>query len=144
MLDLDANGVSKFFDGPVYFAGDEYGWGGQCTKPGGNCWTWFPKWSENTWIAPKGDYGTMTFSLKGGPFIKVDQKMIANSGVTNGTYYLDKDAKTISFSGVKPLNIGWDQVFSKGILISLTANAMQIAFKHPTKAEYELYNYISQ
>lgn len=143
-LDLDANGVSKSFDGPVYFAGDEYGWNNQCTKSGGNCWTWFPKWSDNTWIAPKGDYGTMTFSLKGGPYVKVDQKMIANSGVSNGTYYLDKDAKTISFSGVTPLNIGWDQVFTKGYLITLTDNKMQIAFHHPTKAEFEIYNYISQ
>jgi hypothetical protein len=143
-LDLDANGVSKSFDGPVYFAGDEYGWGNQCTKPGGNCWTWFPKWSDNTWIAPKGDYGIMTFSLKGGPFVKVDQKMIANSGVFNGTYYLDKDLKTISFSGVTPLNQGWDQVYTKGWLITLTDKTMQIAFKHPSKAEVEIFNYISE
>jgi len=143
-LDLDANGVSKSFDGPVYFAGEDYGWSHQCTKPGGNCWSWFPKWSDNQWICPKGDYGTMTFSLKGGPFVKVDQKIIANSGIFNGTYYLDKDAKTISFAGVVPLNIGWDQVFSKGRLITLTATTMQIAFKHPSKPEVEIYNYISQ
>jgi hypothetical protein len=143
-LDLDANGVSKSFDGPVFFCGDEYRWGGTCAKPGGNCWTWFPKWSDNTWICPKGDYGTMTFSLKGGPFIKVDQKMIPNSGVFNGTYYLDKDAKTISFSGVTPLNQGWDQLYSKGWLITLTDKTMQIAFKHPSKAEAEIFNYISQ
>jgi hypothetical protein len=143
-VDLDANGVSKVFDGPVYYAGDEIGWAAQCTKPNGNCWTWFPKWADNTWICPKGDYGTMTFSLKGGPFVKVDQKMISSSGVTSGTYYLDKDAKTISFSGVTPLNIGLDQVFTKGTLISLTDKSMQIAFKNPTKAEVEIYNYIAQ
>ena len=86
----------------------------------------------------------MTFSLKGGPFVKVDQKMISSSGVGSGTYYLDKDAKTISFSGVTPLNIGWDQVYTKGVLISLTETSMQIAFKHPTKAEAEIYNYIAK
>jgi hypothetical protein len=144
LLDLDANGVSKFFDGPAYFAGDEYGWNNQCTKAGGNCWTWFPKWSDNTWIAAKGDYGSMTFNLKGGPFVKVDQKIIPNSGVFNGTYFLDKDAKTISFSGVTPLNQGWDQVYTKGWLITLTENTMQIAFKHPSKAEFEIFNYISK
>lgn len=143
-LDLDADGVSKSFASPVYFAGDEYGWGNQCTKSGGNCWTWFPKWSDNTWICPKGDYGTMTFSLKGGPFVKVNQKVTSGSGASNGTYYLDKDAKTISFSGATPLNIGWDQVFSKGWIITLTDNTLQIAFKNPTKAEFEIYNYISQ
>jgi hypothetical protein len=144
LLDLDANGVSKYFDGPVYFAGDEYGWNNQCTKTGGNCWTWFPKWSDNTWIAAKGDYGSMTFNLKGGPFVKVDQKIIPNSGVFNGTYFLDKDAKTISFSGVTPLNQGYDQVYTKGWLITLTENTMQIAFKHPSKNEFEIFNYISK
>jgi hypothetical protein len=144
MLDLDANGVSQIFEGPIVIGGDELGWGFQCTKPNGNCWTWAPKWSDNTWICPKGDYGTMTFSLIGGPFIKVDQKMInPGSGVFNGTYYLDKDAKTINFTGVTPLNIGWAQVWNKGYLMSLTDNAMQIAFKHPSKAEYEILNYIS-
>ena len=144
LLDIDANGVSKYFDGPVYFAGDDYSWSGQCAKPNGNCWTWFPKWSDNTWIASKGDYGSMTFNLKGGPFVKVDQKIVANSGVFNGTYFLDKDAKTISFTGVTPLNQGWDQVYTKGRIITLTADAMQIAFKHPTKAEEEIFNYISK
>lgn len=143
-LDLDAEGVSKSFDGPVFFSGDELRWGGGCLKPGGNCWMWAPKWSDNTWICPKGDYGTMTFSLKGGPYVKVVQKMISNSGVFNGTYYLDKDAKTISFSNATPLNIGWDQVFSKGWLITLTDNKMQIGFKHPSKSEFEVYNYISE
>jgi hypothetical protein len=143
-LDLDANGVCKVFDSPVYFAGEDNIWNGGCAKPGGNCWVWPPKWSENTWICPKGDYGTMTFSLKGGPFVKVDQKMIPNSGVFNGTYYLDKDAKTISFSGATPLNQGYDQVYTKGRLISLTGNSMQIAFKHSTKSEQEIFNYISE
>ena len=144
LLDLDANGVSLVFDGPVYFSGDDLGWGATCTKPNGNCGTWFPKWSDNTWICPKGDYGTMTFSLKGGPFVKVDQKMISASGITSGTYYLDKDAKTLSFSNVTPLNIGWDQLFSKGTLISLTDKSMQIGFKHTSKAEFEIYNYIAK
>jgi len=144
LLDLDANGVSKFFASPVYFAGDDYGWDNQCAKAGGNCWTWFPKWSDNTWICAKADYGSMTFKLQGGPFVAVDQKATANAGVTNGTFYLDKDAKTISFSGTTPLNQGYDQVYTKGTIITLTENTMQIAFKHPTKAEVEIFNYITR
>jgi len=143
-LDLNANGVSKFFESPVYFAGDDYAWNGECAKPNGNCWTWFPKWSDNTWLAPKADYGSMTFNLKGGPFVIVDQKATSNAGVSNGTFYLDKDAKTISFSGVTPLNQGYDQVYTKGRIISLTENTLQIAFKHPSKAELEVFNYISK
>lgn len=144
LLDLDANGVSKVFDGPMYFGGDELIWGSQCSKPNGNCWTWAPKWSDNTWLCPKGDYGTMTFSLKGGPFVKVDQKMISTSGITSGTYYLDKDAKTVSFSGVIPLNLGKDQVYAKATLIALTDKSMQMAFKTPSKAEVGIYNYIAK
>jgi hypothetical protein len=143
-LDLDANGVSKFFASPVYFAGDDNIWAGGCAKPGGNCWGWDPKWSDNTWICAKADYGSMTFNLKGGPFVKVDQKATSGAGVFNGTFYLDKDAKTISFSGVTPLNQGYDQVYTKGRLISLTENTMQIAFKHPTKSEQEVFNYITK
>jgi hypothetical protein len=144
-LDLDANGVSKVFTSPLYFGGDELGWGLECTKPNGNCWTWFPNWSDNKWICPAGDYGTMTFSLKGGPFVNVDQKVIAASGVFNGTYYLDKDAKTLTFNGVKPLNIGrGDLNFSKGVLLKLTEGSMQIGFKHVTKTEFEIYNYIAK
>ena len=142
LLDLDANGDSKVFDGPVIFGGSDLGWNMQCTKPNGGCWSWAPKWKDNTWICPKGDYGSMTFSLKGGPFVTVDQKMTSSSGTTSGTYYLDKDLKTVSFSGAIPLNIGWDQVWTKGTLIKLTETSMQIAFKHPTKDEVEIYNYI--
>jgi hypothetical protein len=144
VLDLDANGVSRSFDSPVYFSGNDWGWGNQCAVPNGNCWTWFPKWSDNQWICAAANYGTMTFKLIGGPFITVDQKATSNSGVFNGTYYLDKDAKTISFAGVTPLNQGWNQVYSSGRLISLTENKMQIAFKHTTNAEFEIFNYISQ
>ena len=144
VLDLNATGVSKFFDSPVYFAGTDYGWNNQCTKDGGNCWTWFPKWSDNTWIAAQGDYGTMTFNLKGGPYVTVDQKMIAGSGTKTGTYYLDKDAKTVSFTNVTPLNQGYDQVYTKGKIITLTENTLQLAFKHPTKDEVEIFNYISK
>ena len=86
----------------------------------------------------------MTFSLKGGPYVTVVQKMTTKSGTTSGTYYLDKDAKTVSFSVAVPLNIGWDQVFTKGTLISLTDNSMQIGFKNPTKSEIEIYNYIAK
>lgn len=143
-LDLDANGISKVFDSPLYFGGGDLIWGNQCSSPTGNCWTWNPKWADNTWICAKGDYGTMTFSLKGGPFVKVDQKMISASGAFSGTYYLDKDAKTLSFSGVLPLNLGKDQAYGKGTLISLTEKSLQIAFKTPGSADAGIYNYITQ
>lgn len=143
-IDLDENGISKSFDSPVYFSGNELGWAAACTVPNGNCWTWFPKWADNTWLCPKADYGTMKFSLKDGPFVTVDQKVITGAGISSGTYYLDKDAKTITFTNATPLNVGRAAVFTTGFLISLTEEAMQIAFKHPTDASYEIHNYIAE
>lgn len=140
--DFDANGVSKYFDGPLYFSGDDLTYGGECAVEGGNCWTWFPEWQN--WMPAAGDYGSMTFSLDGGPFITVDQKIIPSSGVSNGTYFLDPAAKTITFTDVVPINGGWEQVYSTGYIISMTEDAMQLAFRHTTKDEYEILNYISK
>lgn len=148
LLDIDANGVSKYFTSPIYFAGDDMVWGHQCSKDGGNCWEWDPDWKGNQWIGNAADYGSMTFNLKGGPYVNVVQKATATAGTYSGTYFLDKDAKTLSFTfsdaNGKPLNQGWDQIYSKGTILSLTDNAMQIAFHHPTKAEFEIFNYITK
>ncbi len=144
ILDIDASGASKYFKAPLYFAGSDWGWGNECAVEGGNCWTWFPEYKGNEWMAAPGDYGTMTFNLKGGPFITVDQKMTSSSRITSGTYFLDQDAKTINFTDAIPLNNGWDQVYSSARIISLTEDAMQLAFRHPTKDEFEIFNYISK
>ena len=143
-LDFDANGVSTVFTSPQYFAGADLGWNAQCTKTGGNCWTWFPKWSDNKWICPAADYGTMTFNLKGGPFITVNQQATSNSGTSSGTYYLDKDAKIITFTGATPLNDGNKEVFTKGTLISLTNTTMQIGFVETSGNTFDILNYIAQ
>jgi hypothetical protein len=147
LLDLNAEGVSKYHPAPIGFAGLKWGFGNQCTvdpTTTGDCWTWFPEYTGNEWMATKADYGTMTFNLKGGPFVTVDQKATPDAGVQNGTYFLDKDAKTISFTDVTPLNQGWDQIYDKAYIIELTQDYMRLAFKHPTKAEYEVFNYISK
>jgi hypothetical protein len=148
LLDIDAKGVSKYFTSPVYFAGDEMIWDHACSKDGGNCWEWDPDWKGNQWITSAADYGTMKFNLKGGPFVIVDQKATATPGSYNGTYFLDKDAKTLNFTfsdaSGKPLNPSLDQIYSKATIISLTENTMQLAFHNPTKAEYEIFNYITK
>jgi hypothetical protein len=142
VLDFDENGVSKYFAGPVFFSGVDWSWGNKCGKVDGDCWNWFPEWQN--WMPGPADYGSMTFNLKGGPFITVDQKAIPGSGVFNGTYYVDKDAKTISFTDVTPIGIGWAQVWSKAYIISLTEDAMQLAFRHADKSEFQIYNYITK
>jgi hypothetical protein len=146
VLDINA----KVFDGPLYFYGTDNGWGGECTKPGGDCWNWNPKYADNTWLMPGGDYGTMTFSLKGGPFVKMVHTKVPGRGTENGTYYLDRDKKTLTISGAAPLHdanrdacvAAWGNIR----LLSLTENSMQFAVLR-TSCEPPcllVYNYVAQ
>lgn len=147
VLDLNADGVSKYFTSPVYFSGDDVGWDFACMSEGGDCWHWDPEWAGNQWIAPAADYGIMTFSLKGGPFVTVEHKT-NDYGTQEGTYYLDVNAKTLTLTDVMllqtPNAINDIGNWNDGTLISLTENAMQIGFHHKTKNEFMVLNYISK
>jgi hypothetical protein len=149
LLDVDANGVSKYFTSPVYFSGNKIGWHYECTEDPApaECWLWEPELAGNSWIADPGDYGTMTFNLKGGPFVTVNHK-INPYGTQNGTYFLDANAKTITLTDVKVLQNTWAsndvENWTDGTIISLTEDAMQLAFRHKAKAEFMIFNYISK
>lgn len=127
ILDIDAYN----FDGPLFFFGTDNGWLGDCMKTGGDCWNWSPKYSDNTWLMAYGDYGTMTFNLKGGPFVKVVHKMLPARGTENGTYYLDKDAKTLRLTDATPLHDsgrdGCVAAWGNIKLLSLTEDHLQLA-----------------
>ena len=61
-MDLDANGVSKYFAGPFYF--------------GGTGWEWDPAFNDIGWAGVSaGDYGTMTFDLIGDAHFSANNKM---------------------------------------------------------------------
>ncbi len=146
-LDLDANGVSKFFKGPVYFSSNNYDPSTDCITTGA-CWIWEADWPNNQWIGDKGDYGSMTFNLKGGPFVKVEHKMNAGLGTQNGTFFLDAANNMLTMTGAQILqnanaknDIGdWSNLK----IISLDENTMQLAAKHKSKAEYMIFNFISK
>jgi len=129
ILDIKA----QYFDGPLYFYGTSNGWlaGGNNGCYGADCWNWNPDYKGNSWLMEDGDYGTMTFNLKGGPFVKVNHLKLASRGTENGTYYLDKDAKTLTLTGATPLHDsgrdGCVAQWGKIKLMSLTENAMQLA-----------------
>jgi len=148
-LDFNAQGESQKFAGPMWFSGQDLRWNFGCDT-GGNCWTWAPEWQN--WMPPANDYGTMTFKLKplqGTPVIiptvTVTQKGISETknGTFSGGYFLDVDAKTLTFSDVVPLNMGWDKAeFSKAYIITLTEDGMQLGFWKKGSTELELYNFI--
>lgn len=150
LLDLDAEGKSKYFDGPLYFYGTNNGWQGECQVEGGDCWNWNPEYAGNTWLMPAGDYGTMTFNLQGGPFVTASHAMIPDRGAENGTYFLDVNSKTLSLSDVAPLHdAGRDpcvNAWGNIKVFSLTEDAMQLAVLR-TSCEGPcllVYNYISK
>lgn len=164
LLDLDADGVSKYFAGPLYFYGTDDSWESMALYKSGksseeiktllgieDTWNWEPDWKGNTWLMPEGDYGTMTFGLKGNATVVVDHKMLDR--VDHGTFFLDAVNKTLRMTDASPLHdSGRDgQVVDWGNLklMSLTENTMQLAALRDPVLSGEgacllVYNYISK
>lgn len=127
ILDIE----EKAFDGPLFFYGMDNGWEGDCLVPGGDCWNWNPGYADNSWLMPFGDYGTMTFSLKGGPFVEVVHEMVPSRGAENGTYFLDRNDMTLTMNDATPLHDlerdGCVAAWGNIRLFSLTETTMQLA-----------------
>ncbi len=149
-LDLDADAVSKYFAGPLYYAGTSYGYGNACEDEV-DCWSWEPDYAGNTWLMTAGDYGSMTFSLAGNATATVNNPMLGTN--ETGTYFLDADAKTLSMTDAEPLHDSGNdgKVVNWGDLkiISLTENTMQLAALRDPALSGEgaallVYNYISK
>jgi len=132
--DINKNGVSTVFDGPLFFSGSDNGWHNDCTKTGGDCWAWWPKYDDiKSWIGiDPADYGTMTFSLKGGPYVTVVHNTLPARGTESGSYYLDKDKKLLTLAKATPLHsaaldncaVSWSDLK----LIELTETKLQIGY----------------
>nr|WP_321452672.1 hypothetical protein [uncultured Carboxylicivirga sp.] len=130
-LDLDSEETSRFFMGPMWFFTSTYEWDNLHNLAGGNyidsddwkaenaivpnmtngeaTWYWTADWAGNQWMCAAADFGTMTFDLKGGAHVVVDQSAyssdIAGGKVQNGTYMLDSEKHTISFTDAYPLHV---------------------------------------
>ncbi len=154
-LDLDAQGSSKYFLGPMYFYGTADSWAtvteGKTVE--GDSWNWKPEYKSNTWLMAAGDYGTMTFSLKGGANVVVDHKMLANRGLQRGTYMLDTDNYTMRMNGAMPLHnrerdthvVDWGDIR----IMSLTEDYMQLGVLRDKALSgedpaYLVYNFVSK
>ena len=133
VLDLDAKGVSKFFGGPIFFAGSG--------------WEWDAGWSGNSWICPAADYGTMTFDLIGNANFSSDNKALPLGSAT-GTYMLYPATNQLQTFGAQvvhdgvqgPVVANW---YAKMTIVSLTDSTMQlIAVKDA--ADWFIYNYITK
>jgi len=154
-LDLDEKALSRYFLGPLYFYGTDDSWAtvteGKTVE--GDVWNWQPDYKGNSWLMTAADFGTMTFSLKGGAFVKVDHKTIASRGIENGNYMIDTENHTMRIQGATPLHdsnrdgvvIDWGDIR----IMSLTENTMQLAVLRDPALSGEgacllVYNYISK
>jgi hypothetical protein len=130
-LDVNADGTSKYFNGPVYFSTANYS--GE----------WPAAWYS--WIMPAGDYGTMTFDLKGDAHFSSNNPMLSTSA--SGKFMLYTDKKQLSTFGAQVVhdNSQGGQVANwttKLTVRSLTANTLQlVAIRND--GQWLTYNYIS-
>lgn len=132
-LDLDANGKSKFFAGPEFFYGTNDSWESVTNgvAVGGDSWNWCPDWPGNSWLMAKADFGSMTFDLKGGVHVVVNNKTIPALGIQTGNYMLYPTAHTLKMTNAGILH----DIGSNGMVkdwgdvkvMSLTTDHMQLA-----------------
>ncbi len=153
-LDLDANGLSRHFVGPMYFYGTGDWWGtvnGTGEPLNSDSWNWLADWKGNPWIMDAGDYGSMTFNLKGGANVIVNHKMLNRN--QTGTYLIDTENKTMRMVDASPLHgspqdgivLDWGNIR----IMSLTENTMQLGvFRDPAlsgeSAALLVFNFISK
>jgi uncharacterized protein (TIGR02145 family) len=134
VLDLDANGLSKYFLGPFYY--------------GGTGWEWDPAFKDIGWAGVSaGDYGTMTFDLIGNANFKSDNKMFPEySGI--GKFMLFPSTSQLITFGAQVLHdkaqggnvLNWN---TKMTIKTLDADHMQLIALSGPDAWY-IYNYISK
>ena len=157
LLDLDENGLSKYFAGPQYFYGTDNGWllggnswdGGDTGCYGDDCWNWSPDWAGNQWLMDAEDFGSMTFSLDGGPYVTTNN--LSTDTLEEGTYFLDKDAHILTFTNATMLhNVGTDACvdnWGNAKILSLTEDTMQLGVIRRDDCDGSallVYNFISK
>ena len=126
VLDLDANGTSQRFGGPVWFWTYGYTWDALHAANGDNFldadpwdataaispfladdgtaqWYWAADWAGNSWIGDAADYGEMTFDLKEGANVTVDMSN-TGLGTFKGSFMADETTHNLSFSDAWPLH----------------------------------------
>jgi len=154
-LDLDADAVSRYFLGPLYFYGTDDSW--ETVTEGktveGDSWNWQPDYKGNSWLMAAADFGSMTFNLKGNANVTVEHKTISARGTETGLYMIDTNNHTLRMIDASPLHdagrdgvvIDWGDIK----IMSLTEDHMQLAVLRDPVLSGEgacllVYNFISK
>ncbi len=153
-IDLDENGVSRYFNGPVYFYGTDDSW--ETVTNGytidGDSWNWTADWGSVSgwqWNSYAMDYGYMEFDLNGGSNVTTVFNDPDIAKTTTGTYMLDTDNHIITFTDAQLLHdyTNDSQVSSwtgEMKLLSLTENTMQIGVERTSDPCLLCFNFISE
>ena len=165
VIDLNADGESFRFDGPLYYYGTDDSWATVTNNEGAylgsiDSWNWIPKYSGNEWLGPKADYGYMELKEDGSVSIHRGTPVFDESNNfkemtytdETGTYEVDEVNKTITLSidvlGFGTFNKITLDAKTKLKIFSLTDETMQIAILRDPGLSGEgaaslVYNYIT-
>ena len=157
-LDIDANGVSRYFSGPVYFYGLDDSWEtvteGVKLSEEADSWSWEASYKDlggygDGWqfTATPMDFGYMEFDLKGNSNVTVVMNDL-NRTMT-GTYMIDPDNHTLTLTDAELLhdaaNDGQVASWSGAMkILSLTENTMQIGVERISDPCLLSFNFISE
>lgn len=151
-LDLDENGVSRYFSGPVYFKGTDDSWEtiteGKTVE--GDSWSWDADWASVAGWQFDGtamDFGYMEFDLIGAS--NLTTRMNALGKIQQGKYMLNETNHTITFTDAEMLhdavNDGQVATWEGTVkLLSLTENTMQLGVVRASDPCLLCFNYISE
>lgn len=158
-IDLNADGESLKFDGPLYYYGVDDSWATVMNNEpyvGGDHWSWCAVYKEQTSMGEAADYGYMKLNEDG--TMTVHRRVKDAAGVVSysdedGTFTIDEVNKTITLS-VDILGFGTFNGLTLDAktnlkILSLTDEMAQIAvLRDPVLAKDNAcllsYNYISQ
>ena len=152
-IDLDANGVSRYFAGPVFFKGTDDSWEtitNGVVLDGADSWAWDADWGGVAgwqFDATAMDFGYMEFDLDGGSNLTTVQNSLGRT--QTGKFMLDVNNHTIAFTDVELLHdatndgqvASWTGTMK---LLSLTENTMQIGVVRASDPCILCFNYISE
>lgn len=158
-IDLNEDGESLKFDGPLYYYGTDDSWATVANNEpyvGGDHCNWCAIYKEQTWMGEAADYGYMKLNEDG--TMTVHRRVKDDAGVVSysdedGTFTVDEVNKTITLS-VDILGFGTFNGLTLDAktnlkILSLTDETAQIAvLRDPVLAKDNAcllsYNYISQ
>ncbi|MDE6291115.1 MAG: hypothetical protein K2M16_06245, partial [Muribaculaceae bacterium] len=106
-------------------------------------WYWAADYAGNSWMCPAQNYGFITFDLIDGANVTITDA--DGNVVEKGTYLLDVDNHTLTFSGVYPLTSSNNGVKTRDCrILYLSDTAMQLIANDQKEGSASSVNYVTK